>query len=167
MGIRFNIDEVLEMACEIERNGVVFYSQAQDCFDDQDAKKFLADLAAMEVEHEKTFKAMKAALTETDKQPLAYDPEGLISLYLQSLADDHVFDLKHDTCALTSATTPAEILKSAIKKERDSIVFFVGLKELVPERFGRGKIDNIIREEINHVAVIKKELARVCAAEAS
>lgn len=165
MGIRFNIKEVLEMACEIERNGVKFYTSAQECFTDAKVQDILGKLARMEVDHEKTFKAMLDDLTANEQQPSLYDPEGVVDLYLQSLADDHVFDVKEETCLVVGGEKSApEILKSAIRKERDSIVFYVGLKEMVPARLGKDKVDDIIREEIGHVAVIKQELAKLSAA---
>ncbi len=164
MGIRFNIKEVLEMACEIERNGVKFYTKAQECFSDSNVQDVLGKLARMEVDHEKTFKTMLNDLTANEQQPSLYDPEGLVDMYLQSLADDHVFDVEEATCVSVGGDkSPAEIFKYAIRKERDSIVFYVGLKEMVPERLGKDKVDNIIREEISHVAVIKQELAKLSA----
>ena len=43
-----------------------------------------------------------------------------------------------------------EILKEAILAEKDSIVFYLGMKEMVPENFGKTKIDAIIKEEMVH-----------------
>jgi rubrerythrin len=45
-----------------------------------------------------------------------------------------------------------EILTTAIGLEKDSILFYVGLKDLVPPKYGQEKIDDIIRQERKHVA---------------
>ena len=51
-----------------------------------------------------------------------------------------------------------EILKSAIEAEKDSIVFYLGMKEAVPENLGKGRIETIIKEEMGHIRLLSKEL---------
>jgi rubrerythrin len=51
-----------------------------------------------------------------------------------------------------------EILKAAIVAEKDSIIFYLGLKNAVPERLGGEKIDIIIEEEMSHITLLSNEL---------
>ena len=51
-----------------------------------------------------------------------------------------------------------EILKAAIEAEKDSIVFYLGMKEVVPEGLGKNRIDGIIKEEMGHIRLLSKEL---------
>ena len=51
-----------------------------------------------------------------------------------------------------------EILKSAIEAEKDSIVFYLGMKDVVPESLGKSRIDHIIKEEMGHIRSLSKEL---------
>ena len=51
-----------------------------------------------------------------------------------------------------------EILKAAIMAEKDSIVFYLGMKEMVPEDFGKAKIDIIIKEEMGHIKLLSGRL---------
>ena len=44
-----------------------------------------------------------------------------------------------------------EILKSAIEAEKDSIVFYLGMKEAIPQNLGRDRIEAIIKEEMEHI----------------
>ena len=44
----FNAEEVLEIACQIERNGAGYYRQAAERVSDPAARQMLLDLAAME-----------------------------------------------------------------------------------------------------------------------
>jgi rubrerythrin len=53
------------------------------------------------------------------------------------------------------------ILKEAITAEKDSIVFYLGMKELVPETLGKKRIDAIIKEEMSHIKLLSKELVAV------
>jgi len=52
-----------------------------------------------------------------------------------------------------------EILKAAILAEKDSIVFYLGMKEMVPEDFGKAKIDIITKEEMSHIKLLSTRLA--------
>jgi len=51
-----------------------------------------------------------------------------------------------------------EILKEAILAEKDSIVFYLGMKEMVPENLGETKIDAIIKEEMAHIKLLSGKL---------
>jgi rubrerythrin len=50
------------------------------------------------------------------------------------------------------------VLKAAILAEKDSIVFYLGMKEMVPEKFGKDKLDKIIKEEMGHIKILANEL---------
>jgi len=153
----FNADEVFEMAEEIERNGAKFYRAA--------AKKFrslsdtMLDLAAMEDQHEKTFAQMRAKLSETEKEPLIFDPDDEAGMYLRAMADGHVFNVRIDPAQkLAGCQTAKDVLKAAIGLEKDSIAFYVGLRESVSAKAGGDKIQGIIREEMGHIAVLNNKL---------
>ncbi|THB73111.1 MAG: rubrerythrin, partial [Desulfobacteraceae bacterium] len=44
-----------------------------------------------------------------------------------------------------------DIVKLAIMLEKESILFYLGIKDLVPPKYGQDKIDDIIREEQKHI----------------
>jgi len=154
MSYDFNADDVFEMAEQMERNGQKFYHTAADGVDDKVHKEMLLKLAAMEVAHEKTFKAMRGELEAGEKESTVFDPQGESILYLRALADTRVFFEKD-----IDTTSMKEILMAAITAEKDSIVFYLGMKDLVPEKAGKAKMDGIIREEMGHIRLLSKELA--------
>ncbi|NIM06061.1 MAG: rubrerythrin [Armatimonadetes bacterium] len=156
--MRYNADEVLEMAERMEQNGAKFYRKAMDYAADKAAEKMLGELAAMEDEHERTFSDMRAELTLKEKEPVAFDPDNEQSFYLQAMVDRNVFDMSADPSEQVSGKTMQEILQTAIGLEKDSIVFYLGLKELVPERLGKGRLDNIVQEEYSHIATLSAKL---------
>jgi rubrerythrin len=55
-----------------------------------------------------------------------------------------------------------DILRLAIGMEKDSVVFYLALQELVPSRLGGPRVDNILKEELGHIAQLS-DLMR-CAA---
>jgi len=162
MAISYNADEIFEMAQQIERNGASFYRKAAEGIPDASQKKKLLDLATMEDTHLVTFTKMRDALTEADRQSMVSDPYDEAALYLQSIADGYVFDIKTDPAELlTGKENLAEILNMAIGLEKDSIVFYIGIRAKVPERLGKDKIDRIIAEEMKHVAQLSTDLAEL------
>ena len=153
MSYDFNANEVFEMAEQMERNGAKFYRDAAETATDPSNKELLIGLAKMEEAHEKIFESMRAELTAAEKASTVFDPSGEASLYLRALADSRVFFEKE-----IDVTSMMEILKSAIEAEKDSIVFYLGMKEAVPDKLGRDRIENIIKEEMGHIRLLSKEL---------
>lgn len=159
MTVRFNANEILEMAVQIERNGAKFYHYVAQMAPSARTQQLLQQLAGMEVEHEKTFTRMQGELKEQDFQTAVFDPEGQTGAYLRAMADGHVFDLQTPpTEKISRQASLPEILRLAIGLEKDSIVFYVGLKEMVPPMLGQQRIDDIIHEEMNHIVTLNKEL---------
>ncbi|MFQ5771518.1 MAG: ferritin family protein [bacterium] len=153
----FNADEVFEMAEQIERNGAKFYRAAAEKF--PQVSQVLSDLAAMEDEHEKTFAAMRAELSGIEIKPPVFDPDGMAQMYLRAMADGQVFNIKADPVEqLAGQETPEDVLKMAMGLERDSIAFYVGLKESVSPRAGKDKVEAIIKEEMGHIATLSQKL---------
>jgi len=50
-------------------------------------------------------------------------------------------------------------LKMALGIERDSIAYYVGLKEYIPPKAGRDKVEDIIKEEMKHIIVLSEKMA--------
>jgi rubrerythrin len=153
MAFDFNAKDIFEMAKQIERNGVKFYKAAANGVSGVKEKEFLLNLAEMEVMHEQTFADMEKELTEAESAETTFDPDNMAVLYIKALADTKVFFEKEiDTKSMK------EILKAAITAEKDSIVFYLGMKELVPGKLGSKRIDDIISEEMSHIQLLGKEL---------
>ena len=159
MSIHFNADEIFEMAEQIERNGAKFYRKVAEGTEDEGTKQFLLELAEMEDDHERTFAAMRSELSAEERTAPTFDPEGEAAMYLQAMADGYVFDVHDDpTELLTGEEAIADVLRTAIGLEKDSIVFYLGIKEMVPERLGKDRINHIIKEEMSHITTLSNQL---------
>ena len=149
----FNANEILQMAEQLERNGADFYRKSIEKIQDPAGKELLLSLAEMEDQHEKTFADLRSKLTASEKAQTVFDPEGETVRYLKALADSKVFFEK------TIDTNSMEgILKEAITAEKDSILFYLGLKDAVPEALGKDRIDAVIKEEMSHINLLTREL---------
>ena len=151
----FNIDEVLQMAEQIESNGAIFYAQAAADASDDAVKAFLDNLSKTEEKHCETFAQMRTALSDSEKEPMVFDPDDETALYLKALADTRVFFEKSiDTGSIDT------VLKEALLAEKDSIVFYLGLKQGMPAGSGQDKIEQIIQEEMTHIRVLSTYLLK-------
>ena len=158
MAIKYNADEVFEMAIRIEENGAAYYRKAAELKKDKDGVDFLLELAEMEDSHKATFEDMKKSLSEEAKKETTYDPMGELELYLEAMADSHPGEgAPSVTDKLTGDETLREILNTAIGLEKESILFYMGIKDMVPEGLGKDKIDTIISEERSHVATLAQK----------
>ncbi len=149
----FNVNDIFEIAVKIEENGAAFYRDAAKKINDENHKKFLLDLAAMEDDHVVTFSDMQKELKGQEAMTTGFDPGDENIAYLKALADTRVFFKKeHPDDSFQS------ILGIAIQTEKDSIAFYLGMKELIPAKFGQAKIDDIIKEEMSHIRIIAEKL---------
>jgi rubrerythrin len=155
MANEFNANDIFEIAIKIEQNGATFYRNAAEKIVQAENKNFLLELADMEDAHEATFKSMKNELKNTEVFSTTFDPEDENSLYLKALADARVFAKKEEP-----ANDFNKILLSAIQAEKDAIAFYLGMKLMVPEKYGQSKIDYIIKEEMSHITLLTKKLSQ-------
>ena len=159
MSIQFSADEILATAERIEENGVSFYSAGCEAVSDPEAKVLLRRLSSWEVAHVHIFKAMRRELTAEEQTPTVFDPEDQMALYLKTMADRTVFTSNMNPGEMFGPDpTLRHVLLLALEREKDAVVFYSGIRDMVPARLGRDKIDAIIREEVSHVAMLEKQL---------
>jgi len=162
MAITFNADEIYNIAEQIERNGQKFYSDSAQRVQDATARQVLQDLADMEAGHLKTFRALHAALTEQAREEITWDPDGQAGAYLQAAADSHVFKTAADpTSLLKDNSDVREILELALQFEKDTVIYFLGVADMVPERLGKADVLGLVKQEQGHIALIQRTLSKI------
>ncbi len=160
MPIKFNADEIFLIAEHMERNGMKFYRKAAEKASDKKIKEMLLELAKMETGHLKTFEHMRRYLKIKEKDQTVFDPDNEASLYLATMAYSHGSEgRKSPTEELTGTESIAEILKIALNAEKDSVIYYFGLRSFVPPKAGRDKIEEIIAEEIEHITMLNQKLS--------
>jgi len=158
MTVTFNVFEVFEIAEQIERNGVNFYIRAAELFDDPDICQMFLGLAEWEKEHGLVFARMKQRLTEQSRQENTSAPDDLLP-DPRVMAGLAVFGMRSDPAGeLRGRQEKTDIIRRAVEKEKDSIVFYHGLKEFVPAGADKNKIDDIIKEEMRHIVILDQSL---------
>ncbi len=154
----FNAFEAFEIAEQIERNGARFYRKAAEMFDDTRVSGLFLKLAEWEKVHEEVFADMRKQLSEQGRELRTFDPQDA-PLDAKAMAGLAAFGLKPDPShELHGAESRQDVLKMAVQKEKDSIVYYTGLKDFVPPDSGRDRIDDVIKEELHHIRILNQAL---------
>ena len=162
MAITFNADEIYNIAEQIERNGQKFYHDSAGRVGDSVAKQVLQDLAKMEVGHLKFFQALHADLSEQAREEITWDPDGQAGAYLKAAADSHIFKTNADPTSLLEDNADArEILELALQFEKDSVIYFLGVADVVPAHLGKANVLELAQQERNHIVLIQRTLSKL------
>lgn len=158
MVMTYTADEIYEIAEQIERNAAAFYREAAELCPNEETCKLLLYMSEAENGHLKAFQSMREKLFEEAGMSI-FDPFGRSEMYLQALADARSWEGRISPMqALTGSETAKEIIEIAIESEKEMVVFYVGLKDLVYFKAGKDKVDEIILEELSHIRALSKKL---------
>jgi rubrerythrin len=143
--ITFSIREVVEQAVQTEKTGNEFYtSMAKKFHEENELKKLFETLAAQEIRHEHVFLSLKSKIK--DAPPEGWDE---VSLYLKAIVDSEFFlGTDKSLSAIQRVNTSAEAVKFALGFERETLLYYYGLRDMVPEK---KIVDQIIQEEKSHI----------------
>jgi rubrerythrin len=159
MNVTPGISEILEIAKDIESNGARFYRQAAENASNNQIKQALLELAAMEDGHLDIFEQMKKEFARQKKGHNLLVHNNEAAAYLQNITDGSASaHIKNPIEGLTGNETMKEILELAIETEKNSLLFYIGLKELVPNTANKDQIEAIIKEELSHVVALNLNL---------
>jgi rubrerythrin len=137
----------------IERNGMAFYQALADKTGNRDVKDIYNYLAGEEKKHLDTFQGMSGSLGQA-KPPETYGDEYM--LYLKSLVDSVVFsNVTEAQQKAGKLSNEIEALDIGILAEKDSILFYTELQNLVRER-DRKVVLNVLDEEKNHLCQLSE-----------
>ncbi|NLF31548.1 MAG: ferritin family protein [Planctomycetes bacterium] len=160
--LSFTADEVYEMAQVLERTGVQFYRRTAELAADGPLRQMLLSLADMEQNHLQVFSDLRRQLpAEGRRQGDPVPPEDVDEHrhYVRALVESHTFGAVDEAWfASPAARTPEDVLRRAAALEKDAIVFFLELQELVPLRQGRQEIERILREELQHLRILNARM---------
>jgi len=149
MSIFFSIREVVEMAISTEKSGRAFYQTASKLAKEKSLEELFRYLAEEEGKHLQTFQGFYDTLKE-GPETTPYNWEEA-KLYLKALVDSRFFTRPDQAINLAKeAKSELEALNSAINFEKDTLLFFYEMLEVI--KLGdRNLVKKIIEEEKKHV----------------
>lgn len=152
--LAYTIDDVFEMAEQIEISGRQFYLQAAKPA--AEGRPLFLELAAAEEAHRQTFARMRAYFPAAKTTAVTND---VAVRFLRGVARGLIFNIRLDTPAqLESRHSLPDILRLAIGKEEDSIVFYTGILDWIATEQDRKRIQAIIAEEMRHLVKLQARL---------
>jgi rubrerythrin len=147
MAVFFKNVELYRMAAEMERNGLAFYSQVARQAEDESTKAIFTYLVTCEKRHLRKFKSL---FSRSPKSGTTGSYKGEYRNYLAALLKDTVFPSSALAQSRASKSSARTALNTGIKAEKDSILFYSGLLDLVPGD-KRTAIEIVLAEEKLHL----------------
>ena len=151
MATFFNAGEVFQFAVRIEENGEKFYRRVAETAGDADVRSVFSFLADEEVKHRETFRELLSKIE--DFKPTEMYP-GEYFAYLKAYADQIIFSSKLDE-DLPERADASSAVEFGIRRELDSILYYLEMKNVVPEGH-RETVDRIVQEERKHFAKLSR-----------
>lgn len=155
-----NAYEVLNIAQTIEKNGAEFYREAARHFAQNRDVSFLQSLAATEDSHRETFAAMQRQLSPESVS----DAElfSSIDVYLKAVSDSADLEgSEYASYLLTGDEDLADIVLIGLDLEKETILYYLGLRDLFSRKSDLDIIDSIIAEEKKHVVTLAEEYRKL------
>ncbi len=144
----FKASEILKIAIQIEKNGLVFYNQIKERSKNFTVAEVFGFLAKEEERHAKTFERL---LEQAGNYQPAESYPGEYALYLEALAGDNIFRKEIDLRKLAGeVSSDSQSVDLGIGFEKDSIIFYNEMKNFVPKE-DMAIIDKVIVEEKEHL----------------
>lgn len=146
----FYLSEIVKFAVEKERQAYELYKMLHDASQVEESKKLFSYLMEQELQHEKFYATMLNDVADEQSPKVKEDNE--YTAYMDELinASRKIAPIQElDFSDINS------VLDYAMAREKDSILFYVGLKNLAPKT-ARDHIDQIINEEGKHLVMISK-----------
>lgn len=149
--------DVLEVAVRIERQGLELYRRLHETVKSPDAKGAFAVLAAEEERHAGTFSAMLAKIADYTPR---YDYPGEYGKFLNEYAAS-ILDNAEKAFAQLDPVNFGAALDMGIALEKETILFYLEIREEGIGKENAETIQQIIREERSHwkrLLALKKDI---------
>jgi len=152
----FSASEIANIAIEIEKKGREFYLQAAQNVTSPRVGEVFRYLADEEAKHEEFFRSMLARLGKVGLPAWATQDEYMH--YLAALIESHMLFNDLARQYMIQAGGEMEVIRMAMNFEKDTMLFFLEMKELVPDS-EKHAVQQCYEEERRHL----KELSMVSA----
>ena len=158
MSIVFSTAELINIAIGIEKKGIAFYDIMARTTDDATTRDIFQQLAHMERTHIQIFQDMLGKSGKNQPAEAAGEEYGG---YLQALIDSAIFsDEMVSSEMVTQADSAVKALELSISAEKDSLLLYYEIKDMLPQQM-IPLLDKIIAEERTHLmklSAVKEEL---------
>ena len=152
----FTVTQVLQIAVQIEQNGIEFYRDYAKKAKGEDVELVFKRLAQDEEEHKQTYQNMLGKMNKLKKSGRFF---GEYFDAYRKYAKGTIFKRTILRKEFNKLKTIREALDFGIKRELESITFYHEMSEVVPEKQYK-MVKRIINEERKHVMTLLKLKAK-------
>lgn len=148
--IMFTLEDIRNIAIQIETNGENTYRKVAENATDKDVKAIFTWMADEEHRHAEWFKNFKTST------PLTPEQEELANMgknLLQDMVKDQTFSLDPDQ--LANAANLYDMLSQSVVFEQDTVLFYEFIGGLLSDEETGRQLENIIAEEKKHAAQLQ------------
>jgi rubrerythrin len=144
----FAVAELLDMAVKDEETGIAFYRALAEATTSEHVKEQCLAISRQEEGHAKRFRKM---VEEVGQYQSAEEYPGQYEDYVRSLLESRAFpDPGKAAQKAREAASDADALDTAMRLERDTLLFLQEMKNFVPQTHTE-YVDEIIGEERGHL----------------
>ncbi|MGE5294890.1 MAG: hypothetical protein ACM3VT_08670 [Solirubrobacterales bacterium] len=159
METKFNVFEILQIAEQVEHKGAKFYLKTAELFDDAGLRDIYYRLATWKAKHEKIWARLRKRFSEKTGEFGTFDPDNYVLSNPQVMSGLTWFGTKQDVPnRLTGRESRRQILKDAVRRANEVIIFYHGLKDFARDPASQQMVDQIIREEERQIGFLMDEL---------
>jgi len=161
METRFSVFEILQIAEQVEHKGAKFYLKTAEMFDDAELRDIYYRLATWKAKHEKIWARMRKRFSEKTGEFGTFDPDNYVLSNPAVMSGLTWFGTQQEaTNRLTGKESKRQILKDALRRANEVIIFYEGLKDFARDPASKNAIDTIVREENRQIHFLMEELKK-------
>jgi rubrerythrin len=150
----FSIEEIIDLAIQIEENGEQVYRKAVEKAPNPSLSSLLQWLADEEAKHIRRFSELREHANSTPVDPQL---EEVGKNILRSVVGEQSFSL--DEANFSKIDTVKDLLVLAIDFEKDTILFYEMIQTFVQDDKTQDQLREIIEEETRHIGLLEECLA--------
>jgi rubrerythrin len=152
----FSSHDILNIAIRLENNAEKTYLDARQHALDEELKDLLAWIAREEQHHAHWFDELKNRLSRDEDHHLLAE---LSRALVEDVVRQQAFSLQEVDFA--AILTPAEMIRTFIGFEEDTIAFYEILRTLIDDPAIAGQLEQIIDEERKHISQFQELLVDI------
>ena len=160
------VNELFQIAMKVERNASDFYKKAADLCDNVRASELFMRLHSWECEHLDAIGVMYSKYTQESWDSGEYLPNKLETPEAALMAGLAVFGIHpNPSDELSGSENCMQAMDLAVRKEKDTIVFFKGLKGFMTDPEAHRNVDLIVDEEFQQISHLEQARQQLLDAE--
>ena len=143
----FSIQEILDLAIRLEKNGESVYRTAAAKLSRADLVSLLVWMADEEVKHARWFSELKQKVETESINP--FMEEMGREIFTDMLGEK---SFSHQEVDFSKIDQPRDLVAVFIEFEQDTVLFYETLKPFIEDNGTLNNLEKIIAEENNHIA---------------